>query len=128
MPQAATPTSVQATSSTTRGTAQTRPAITSSSPSRRRCRRSRSVSRAFGAGRRTRQAGMKVSSMTSALTMPKAAVSPKLRTDGVCVVKLDGSTESKTYGAGTHFDVPAKSGFSIAVDSGVAQYVCSFLK
>ena len=49
-------------------------------------------------------------------------------TDGSCTVKLDGSAETKTYGAGTHFDVPAKSGFSIAVNSGVAQYICSFLK
>lgn len=48
--------------------------------------------------------------------------------DGSCTVKLDGASETKTYGAGTHFDVPAKSGFSIAVQSGVAQYICSFLK
>lgn len=49
-------------------------------------------------------------------------------TDGVCTVKLDGADKTSTYGAGTHFDVPAKSGFTIAVDKGVAQYVCSFLK
>lgn len=49
-------------------------------------------------------------------------------TDGACVVTLDGSKETKTYSAGTHFDVPAKSGFTIAVEMGVAQYVCSFLR
>lgn len=49
-------------------------------------------------------------------------------TDGACTVTLDGSSETKTYAAGTHFDVPAKSGFTIAVASGVAQYVCSFLR
>jgi len=49
-------------------------------------------------------------------------------TDGACVVTLDGSTASRTYAAGSHFDVPAKSGFTIAVDSGIVQYVCSFLK
>lgn len=48
-------------------------------------------------------------------------------TDGSCVVTLDGSKEAKTYAAGTHFDVPAKSGFTIEVKSGIAQYVCSFL-
>lgn len=48
-------------------------------------------------------------------------------TDGSCTVTQDGTTVAKTYAAGTHFDVPAKSGFTIAVDQGVAQYVCSFL-
>jgi uncharacterized protein YaiE (UPF0345 family) len=48
--------------------------------------------------------------------------------DGACTVTLDGSTEANAYAAGTHFDVPAKSGFSISVASGIAQYVCSFLK
>lgn len=49
-------------------------------------------------------------------------------TDGACAVTLDGFAESRTYAAGTHFDVPAKSGFTITVTSGVAQYICSFLK
>ena len=48
-------------------------------------------------------------------------------TDGTCEVVLDGQTEKLTYAAGTHFDVPAKSGFSISVTSGICQYVCSFL-
>lgn len=49
-------------------------------------------------------------------------------TDGTCEVKLDGSDETQAYAAGTHFDVPAKSGFSITVAEGICQYVCSFLK
>jgi purine/pyrimidine-nucleoside phosphorylase len=47
--------------------------------------------------------------------------------DGECVVVLDGQTEKQTFAAGTHFDVPAKSGFTIEVSSGICQYVCSFL-
>lgn len=46
---------------------------------------------------------------------------------GECSVKLDGESEVKTYPAGTHFDVPAKSGFHIEVTSGICEYVCSFL-
>lgn len=49
-------------------------------------------------------------------------------TDGACAVTLDESTETQSYGADTHFDVPAKSGFTIEVASGICQYVCSFLK
>jgi purine/pyrimidine-nucleoside phosphorylase len=48
-------------------------------------------------------------------------------TDGECEVTLDGGSEKQCYAAGTHFDVPAKSGFSISVGSGICQYVCSFL-
>ncbi len=48
-------------------------------------------------------------------------------TDGSCVVVQDGSKEEKTYGAGTKFDVPAKSGFTITVQSGICQYICSFI-
>jgi uncharacterized protein YaiE (UPF0345 family) len=46
---------------------------------------------------------------------------------GECTVTLDGSTASHRYGAGTHFDVPANSGFTIAVSSGLCEYICSFL-
>jgi len=49
-------------------------------------------------------------------------------TDGACEVTLDGQSEQKTYAAGTFFDVPAKSGFTIAVSGGLCQYVCSFIK
>jgi hypothetical protein len=47
--------------------------------------------------------------------------------DGECEVVLDGSTEAKGYAAGSAFDVPGKSGFTITVKSGICQYVCSFL-
>jgi uncharacterized protein YaiE (UPF0345 family) len=45
---------------------------------------------------------------------------------GECRVRLDGTSEWKSYGAGASFRVPAKSGFDIAVASGIAEYVCSF--
>jgi uncharacterized protein YaiE (UPF0345 family) len=48
-------------------------------------------------------------------------------TAGECRAKLAGKSEWTTYPAGTHFDVPSKSSFEIAVDNGQAQYVCSFL-
>ena len=47
-------------------------------------------------------------------------------TAGLCRVRIDGSNEWKEYGAGSFFRVPAKSGFDIAVPSGIAEYVCSF--
>ena len=47
--------------------------------------------------------------------------------DGSCSVVLDGSEESNTYAAGTHFDVPANSGFTITVSEGIAQYICTFI-
>lgn len=48
-------------------------------------------------------------------------------TDGSCRVKLDGTEAWTRYAAGDTFDVPGKSGFDIAVDDGLCQYVCSFL-
>ena len=48
-------------------------------------------------------------------------------TDGSCEVVLDGEKKSARYEAGEHFDVAAKSGFSITVGGGLCQYVCSFL-
>ena len=45
---------------------------------------------------------------------------------GACRVKLAGQKDWKTYGAGTAFDVPGNSSFEIAVDSGMAEYICSF--
>ncbi len=47
--------------------------------------------------------------------------------DGACEVVLDGQEETTGYAAGTAFQVPAKSGFTIRVTEGVCQYVCSFL-
>lgn len=46
---------------------------------------------------------------------------------GECRVTLKDKTEVKTYGAGTYFDVPANSGFTIEVKSGLCEYICSFL-
>ncbi len=48
-------------------------------------------------------------------------------TDGSCEVQLDGSDGFVSYAAGTAFEVPAKSGFTIRVTDGICQYVCSFL-
>lgn len=45
---------------------------------------------------------------------------------GSCRVRLDGSSEWREHTGGTSFDVPAKSGFDIAVAEGIAEYVCSF--
>lgn len=45
---------------------------------------------------------------------------------GDCRALLDGQSEWKPYSAGSEFRVPASSGFTIAVESGIAQYICSF--
>ena len=47
---------------------------------------------------------------------------------GACKVTLDGQPAVKAYQAGEYFDVPAKSGFTIEVTGGIAEYICSFLK
>jgi uncharacterized protein YaiE (UPF0345 family) len=47
---------------------------------------------------------------------------------GSCTVVLDGAKDTKNYGAGTYFDVPGNSGFTITVASGLCEYICSFLK
>ena len=46
---------------------------------------------------------------------------------GACSVKLDGESAVTSYAAGSAFEVPAKSGFDIAVAEGICEYVCSFL-
>ena len=46
---------------------------------------------------------------------------------GECSVTIDGNTAAHRYGAGTHFDVPGNSGFTIAVETGLCEYICSFL-
>lgn len=48
-------------------------------------------------------------------------------TEGKCRVELYGSEDVTEYTAGQAFDVPAQSGFSIAVSDAPCQYVCSFL-
>lgn len=45
---------------------------------------------------------------------------------GSCRVKLDGQAALATYAAGENFDVPGDGGFTISVESGIAEYVCSF--
>jgi purine/pyrimidine-nucleoside phosphorylase len=45
---------------------------------------------------------------------------------GSCSVRLDGSEAWQSFAAGTAFRVPGKSGFDIKVESGIAEYVCSF--
>ncbi len=46
---------------------------------------------------------------------------------GTSEVKLDGSSNRTTYTAGQAFEVPAKSGFDISVESGICEYICSFI-
>src|SRR5258708_4021967 len=46
---------------------------------------------------------------------------------GACSVKLDGQTAKKDFPAGQVFEVAAKSGFNIEVQSGICEYICSFM-
>lgn len=46
---------------------------------------------------------------------------------GACTVTLDGTTTKTDYAAGQGFEVPGKSGFTIAVGAGLCEYVCTFL-
>jgi hypothetical protein len=48
-------------------------------------------------------------------------------TSGACQVTLDGSAETLAVAAGAAFEVPGNSGFTIRVEDGICQYVCSFL-
>ena len=45
---------------------------------------------------------------------------------GACRVRLKDAADWTEYAAGSHFLVPGDSSFDIAVDSGIAEYVCSF--
>ena len=45
---------------------------------------------------------------------------------GSCRVRLKGETAWKSYGAGTEFSVPGNSAFDIAVEKGIAEYICSY--
>ncbi|MCC6579517.1 MAG: pyrimidine/purine nucleoside phosphorylase [Phycisphaeraceae bacterium] len=49
-------------------------------------------------------------------------------TAGQCKVKLAGQDKMTGYGETTAFRVPAKSSFEISVESGICQYICSFVK
>jgi purine/pyrimidine-nucleoside phosphorylase len=46
---------------------------------------------------------------------------------GQCTVKLDGQSALQTWLAGQAFEVPANSGFEIKIESGICQYICSYL-
>ena len=45
---------------------------------------------------------------------------------GSCRARLDGHSEWKSYEAGSDFRIAGSSGFDIAVESGIAEYICSF--
>jgi len=45
---------------------------------------------------------------------------------GSCRARLAGSSDWQAYGAGSGFDVPGDSSFEVAVDEGIAEYICSF--
>jgi uncharacterized protein YaiE (UPF0345 family) len=46
---------------------------------------------------------------------------------GDCKVKLDGNTDTPSIEAGSSFDVAGNSGFTITVEDGICEYICSFL-
>ncbi len=46
---------------------------------------------------------------------------------GKCRVTLDGQAAARDHHAGGTFEVPGKSGFTISVDAGICEYICSFL-
>jgi purine/pyrimidine-nucleoside phosphorylase len=47
-------------------------------------------------------------------------------TSGSCKAKIAGQTKWTVYPAGTQFDVPGSSSFDIAVETDIAEYICSF--
>jgi uncharacterized protein YaiE (UPF0345 family) len=46
---------------------------------------------------------------------------------GNCEVVIEGTNRTETFRAGTSFDVPGESGFTITVTGRPCHYVCSFL-
>jgi uncharacterized protein YaiE (UPF0345 family) len=46
---------------------------------------------------------------------------------GACTVVLDGTTDTLAVAAGSSFDVAGDSGFTITVEDGICEYICSFL-
>ncbi len=44
-----------------------------------------------------------------------------------CEVTLDATSAKLTIEAGSYFDVPGNSGFTIAVNGCICEYICSFL-
>lgn len=47
--------------------------------------------------------------------------------DGSCSIVLDETESQSAHAAGGEFRVPANSGFTITVEDGICQYVCSYL-
>jgi len=45
---------------------------------------------------------------------------------GACRVRLAGQNEWRSYTAGEYFEVPGKAFFDISVESGIAEYLCSY--
>jgi len=46
---------------------------------------------------------------------------------GSCSIILDGTTDVTQVEAGSAFEVAGNSGFTITVDEGICEYICSFL-
>jgi purine/pyrimidine-nucleoside phosphorylase len=46
---------------------------------------------------------------------------------GECRVKIAGEDETKTYAAGSFFEIASNSSFDIEITDGIAEYVCSYL-
>ncbi len=46
---------------------------------------------------------------------------------GACRVTLKDETAVQAYAAGAVFEIAANSGFTIEVESGLCEYICSFL-
>jgi uncharacterized protein YaiE (UPF0345 family) len=46
---------------------------------------------------------------------------------GNCKVVLDGTASALEIDAGSSFEVPGKSGFTITVEDCICEYICSFL-
>lgn len=49
-------------------------------------------------------------------------------TSGACRVRVAGDTTFKAYVAPSQFEVKGDSSFEIAVDEGIAEYICSFVE
>jgi hypothetical protein len=47
---------------------------------------------------------------------------------GSCEVVLDGTDKSLNIDAGSSFDVDGNSGFTINVQDGICEYICSFIQ
>jgi purine/pyrimidine-nucleoside phosphorylase len=47
-------------------------------------------------------------------------------TAGTCRVRLKGEDAWQEHGAGGSFKIAGNSGFDIVVESGIAEYICSF--